>query len=49
MLSASEITCWRLAVSLFLVFVRLAVKVLQSYARNLRAPALNCAQDDAIN
>ncbi|MFC5269407.1 hypothetical protein [Adhaeribacter terreus] len=24
-----------------------ANKVLQSYARNLRAPALNCAQDDS--
>ena len=42
MLSVSE-TTRRLIAERFLLA---ANKVLQSYARNLRAPALNCAQDD---
>ena len=46
MLSDSETTCWRLAVALFLALVQLADKVLQRYARKLRAPALTCVQDD---
>ncbi len=46
MLSVSETTCLLLAIRFVLAFLLAADKVLQSYARNLRAPALNCAQDD---
>ena len=42
MLCNSETTCRRFAVT----FVQRANEVLQRYARNLRAPRLNCAQDD---
>ncbi len=46
MLSVSETTCLLLAIRFVLAFLLAADKVLQRYARNLRAPALNCAQDD---
>ena len=36
-------------VSLFVKKLLPADEVLQSYARNLRAPALNCVQDDRKN
>ncbi len=46
MLSDSETTCLLLAILFILAFLLAADKVLQRYAPNLRAPALNCAQDD---
>ena len=49
MLSASETTRRQTVIPLFLAFLLAANKVLQSCARNLRAPALNCAQDDRCN
>ena len=45
MLSASKTTRRLIAVT----FLLAADKFLQSCARNLRAPALNCAQDDRCN
>ena len=49
MLSFSETTCRLTVIPLFLAFLLAVNKVLQSCARNLRAPALNCAQDDRCN
>ncbi len=46
MLSVSETTCLLLAIRFVLAFLLAADEVLQGYARNFRAPALNCAQDD---
>ncbi len=46
MLRVSETTCLLLATRFVLAFLLAADKVLQSYARNLRTPALKCAQDD---
>ena len=46
MLSASETTHRPIAIPLFLTLLLEADEVLQSSVRNLRAPALNCVQDD---
>ncbi len=46
MLSVNETTCWLLEIRFVMAFLLAADKVLQRYARNLRAPVLNCAQDD---
>ena len=46
MLSASETTRRQTVIPLFLAFLLAVNKVLQSCARNLRAPALTCAQHD---
>ncbi len=48
MLSVSETTCWLLAIPFVLAFLLTADKLFQSYARNLRTPVLNCAQDGTI-